>query len=88
LSAANVAKTSFWTKFVLKDVDGAFEGGAAAVAIAPAMVSLFSVPLAAAAAFGVVVVVGVRASDEKLDLISSASQQLCCHRIAAGGAST
>jgi hypothetical protein len=62
LSAANVAKTSFWTKFVLKDVDGAFEGGAAAVAIAPAMVSLFSVPLAAAAAFGVVVVVGVRSA--------------------------
>jgi hypothetical protein len=67
LSAANVAKTSFWTKFVLKDVDGALEGGAAAVAIAPAMVSLFSVPLAAAAAFGVVVVAGVRSAVAQIE---------------------
>jgi hypothetical protein len=52
----------FWKKFVPKDVEGAFEGGAAAVTIAPALVGILAVPVVAAAAFGVVVGAGVRSA--------------------------
>jgi hypothetical protein len=53
---------SFWGRFVLKDVEGAFEGGAAAVTVAPAFAAAFPVALPVAAAFGVVVGAGVRSA--------------------------
>ena len=55
----NTSLSGLWKKFVLKDVEGAFEGGAAAV---PALVGILAVPVVAAAAFGVVVGAGVRSA--------------------------
>ncbi len=55
----NTPIQSRWRKLVLNDVDGAFQGGAAAVSIAPAFGALpFAIPIAAA--FGVVVGAGIR----------------------------
>lgn len=59
---AGTTLSGFWKKLVLKDVEGAFEGGAAAVTIAPALVGIFAVPVTAAAAFGVVISAGVRSA--------------------------
>jgi hypothetical protein len=47
--------SSFWGKFVLKDVEGGFEEGAAAVTVAPVFATAFPIALPIAAAFGVVV---------------------------------
>jgi hypothetical protein len=57
-------RASFWRKYVLQDVDGAFQGGSAAVTIAPAFAPALGVAqpvaVAVAAAFGVVVGAGIR----------------------------
>ena len=51
---------SLWRKLVLSDVSGAFQGGAAAAAIAPAFGALAPVALPLAAAFGVVIGAGIQ----------------------------
>jgi hypothetical protein len=58
---------SFWGKFVLKDVEGAFEGGAAAVTIAPSFTATFPITLPFAAAFGVVVGAGIKSASAYTD---------------------
>jgi hypothetical protein len=62
IEAKNVPLSNFWGRFVLKDVEGAFEGGAAAVTVAPAFAAAFPIALPIAAAFGVVVGAGVRSA--------------------------
>jgi hypothetical protein len=67
-AAADVAKPqpsgtttrTLWRKLVLSDVEGAFQGGAAAAAIAPAFGPLMPAALPVAAALGVVVGAGIR----------------------------
>ncbi len=51
---------NWWGKLVLKDVEGAFEGGSAAVTIFPAFSAAFPWTLPIAAAFGVVLGAGIR----------------------------
>jgi hypothetical protein len=51
--------SNFWEKYVLTDVKGAFEGGSAAVGIAPAFAAAFPIELSIIAAIGVVVGAGI-----------------------------
>jgi hypothetical protein len=53
------AKTSLWKTLVLEDLEGALEGGAAAVGIAPAF-SFVALPVAAT--FGIIVGAGIKSS--------------------------
>ena len=53
--AKNRSLKQFWGKYVLKDVMGAFEGGAAAVTIAGAFAPVAPMALPVAAAFGVLI---------------------------------
>lgn len=62
VETTNEPLSKFWGRLVLKDVEGAFEGGAAAVTVAPAFATAFPIALPIAAAFGVVVGAGVRSA--------------------------
>ena len=61
-AADRMTLPSLWGKYVLKDVEGGFEGGAATVAIASAFAAPLPIALPIVAAFGVLVGAGIRSA--------------------------